>query len=79
MKRSLYAIAALLIGAMLATALLVDPGYIAVAVPGHLLTLSLPAFALLLILAYYVARLLWRNGKRPIIIVTVDASAMHLS
>lgn len=61
MKRSLYAIAALLIGAMLATALLVDPGYIAVAVPGHLLTLSLPAFALLLILAYYVARLLWRN------------------
>lgn len=61
MKRSLYAIAALLIGALLATALLVDPGYVAFAVPGHLLTLSLPAFALLLILAYFMARLLWRT------------------
>lgn len=60
MKRSLYAALALLVGALLATALLVDPGYVAFAAQGRLLAMSLPAFALLLILGYFVIRLLLR-------------------
>lgn len=57
MKRGFYAAAALIGGALLATALLKDPGYVTFTAHGRLLAMSLPAFVLLAILAYFVVRL----------------------
>jgi len=54
MRRGLYVALALLLGALLASVLIGDPGRVAISIHGYLLSLSLP-FAVLLLIALYVA------------------------
>lgn len=61
MKGGLYIAAAALFGALLANALLADPGYVALRFAGHLVEMSLVTFALLLVAAYFAVRLLLKT------------------
>ena len=72
MKGGLYIAAALIAGALLAHFLLADPGYVAVRFAGYLIELSAVTFALGLVGAYFLIRLivkalnarrLWREGQ----------------
>ena len=60
MKRGLYLAVALIIGALLASLLLHDPGRIAINSYGYLINMSLPVGVLLLIGLYALAKLLMR-------------------
>ncbi len=57
MKRGMYVALALLIGGILATLLLSDPGRVVVSVNGYLLEMSLPMAVLLLLAIYAAVRL----------------------
>lgn len=66
MKAGLYIAAALLVGALLAELLLADPGYVALRFAGYLVEMSAVTFAIVLIAAYFVVRLIVRalNARR---------------
>ena len=66
MKSGLLIAAALLAGALIANLFLADPGYVAVRVAGRLIEMSAVTFALLLVAAYLLVRLLLRtfNARR---------------
>ena len=55
MKRGMYVALALLIGGMLATWLLNDPGHVVISLHDYVIAMSLP-IAVLLMLAIYAAR-----------------------
>jgi HemY protein len=57
-KAGLYVAAALLLGALLAQALISDPGYVALSFRGYLVEMSVPVLVLILAAAYIVIRLL---------------------
>ncbi|HEY4367986.1 MAG TPA: heme biosynthesis HemY N-terminal domain-containing protein [Steroidobacteraceae bacterium] len=72
MKGALYIAIALVAGALLAHFVLADPGYVAIRFAGYLIELSAVTFALLLVGAYALVRLiaralnarrLWREGQ----------------
>lgn len=63
MRRALIIAAALLGGALLANLLLSDPGYVALRFAGRLVEMSAVTFALLLVAAYFVIRLVLRTIK----------------
>jgi len=58
MRKGIYVSLALLAGALLAQLLLVDPGYVVVAIRGYVVEMSLPAFVLLLAATLLALRLL---------------------
>ncbi len=60
MKRTLYTAAALIVGAVLAQYLLADPGYVTIRLAGRLVEISVVAFVLILIAAYFLVHLLVR-------------------
>ena len=60
MKRGLYITAALIAGALLAHFLLADPGYVAMRFAGRLVEMSAVTFALLLVAAWFVLRMIGR-------------------
>jgi HemY protein len=60
MKKAWYAAAALLLGALLAEILLVDPGHVTFSLRGWLVDMSVPVFVLLLLVFYAGARLCLR-------------------
>lgn len=66
MKNGLYMAAALLGGALLAHLLLTDAGYVALRFAGYLIEMSAVTFALLLLAAYFLVRVLLRilNARR---------------
>ncbi|MGH8175938.1 MAG: heme biosynthesis HemY N-terminal domain-containing protein [Steroidobacter sp.] len=61
MKGGLYFAAALLAGALIANLLLADPGYVALRFAGRLIEMSAVTFALTLLAAYFLVRLLLRT------------------
>lgn len=61
MKGGLYFAAALLVGALLANFLLADPGYVALRFAGYLIEMSAVTFALLLLAAYFLVRVIVRT------------------
>lgn len=63
MKRGLYLAAALILGALLAHFLLRDAGYVALRFAGYLVEMSAITFALLLLAAYVLVRLLLKAVK----------------
>src|SRR5690606_34042089 len=62
-KGGIYIAIALLLGAILASILASDPGYVAIRAAGHLIEMSAVTFVLLLIAGYFVVRLLLRVLK----------------
>jgi HemY protein len=60
MKGGLYIAIALVLGALLANVLLVDPGYVALRFAGKLVEMSAVTFAVLLVGAYFLIRLIVR-------------------
>jgi HemY protein len=60
MKGGLYIAVALVLGALLANILLADPGYVALRFAGKLIEMSAVTFAVLLVAAYFLIRLLLR-------------------
>jgi uncharacterized protein HemY len=66
MKRGIYLALALIVGGILASLLLQDPGRVMISIGGYLLEMSLPVAVLLLLAAYVGLRLIIRvlRGRR---------------